>query len=218
MNVGFAIPINLARQVAEQIRKTGRVAHGYLGISGEDFTQERADEMRIPFTAGALVNAVGRGSPAEAAGLRPNDVIVEFAGKPVESHRRLLAAVAMLRPGEKAKVAFVRQGRRAETVVTVGAQGGPQTGESTLLGIQLRQLDAQEAGSLGLRQNEGLAVIAVDPRGPASGVLEEGDVLLLLDGHPVTLARLKAVEPRLSRGARSTLVIQRGPTRFALRL
>jgi serine protease Do len=218
MNVGFAIPINLARQVAEQIRKSGRVARGYLGISGEDFTPEHADEMRVPFTAGALVNAVGRGSPAEAAGLRPNDVIVEFAGKPVESHRRLLAAVAMLRPGEKAKVSFVRQGRRAETVVTLGTQGGPQTGESTLLGIQVRQLDGQEAGALGLRPGEGLAVIAVDPRGPASGVLEEGDVLLLLDGHPVTLARLKSVESRLSRGARSTLVIQRGPSRFALRL
>ena len=71
---------------------------------------------------------------------------------------------------------------------------------------------------MGLHGGEGLAVISVDGRGPASGVLEEGDVLLIIDGAPVTLARLKAVEGRLSRGARSTLVIQRGPTRFALRL
>src|SRR3954468_22001932 len=69
MNVGFAIPIDLARQVAEQIRKTGRVARGYLGVSGEDFTAERAAEMHIPWSAGALVNAVSQGSPAAAAGL-----------------------------------------------------------------------------------------------------------------------------------------------------
>src|SRR6185436_12446626 len=80
MNVGFAIPINLARQVAEQIRKAGRVARGFLGVSGEDFTAERAAEMRVPFAPGALINAVGHGTPAAAAGLRSNDVVVEFAG------------------------------------------------------------------------------------------------------------------------------------------
>jgi S1-C subfamily serine protease len=124
----------------------------------------------------------------------------------------------MLRPGEKAKVVFIRQGRRMEAQVTVAAQGGPAVGESTLLGIQVRQLGAREATSLGLRSGEGLAVISVDSRGPASGVLEEGDVLLLLDGHAVTLPLLKSAEERLANGARSTLVIQRGHNRFALRL
>ena len=70
MNVGFAIPINLARQMADQIRKSGRVARGFLGVSGEDFTPARAAEMRTPFVAGALINAVGQGTPAAAAGLR----------------------------------------------------------------------------------------------------------------------------------------------------
>ena len=111
MNVGFAIPINLARTIADQIRRTGRVARGYLGINGEDFTPERATELRTPFIAGALINAVGRGTPAAAAGLRPNDVVVEFAGKPIDSHRRLLAAVALLRPGEKAKIVVLATGQ-----------------------------------------------------------------------------------------------------------
>src|SRR6185312_14644056 len=69
MNVGFAIPIDLARQVADQIRKVGHVARGYLGVSAEDFTPERAAEMHTPFAPGALVNVVTRGSPAAAAGL-----------------------------------------------------------------------------------------------------------------------------------------------------
>jgi serine protease Do len=218
MNVGFAIPINLARQIAEQIRRSGRVARGYLGLGGEDFTAERAEEMHVAFTPGALVNVVGRGSPAEAAGLRPNDVIVEFAGKAIESYQRLPAAVALLRPGEKAKIVFFRQGRRMEAVVTLGAAGKVEVGESSLLGVQLRQLEANESAALGLRSGEGLAVIAVDPRGPASGVLDEGDVLLVLEGQPVTLARLKAIEARLARGYHATLIIQRGPSRFALKL
>src|SRR5215471_5840348 len=103
MNVGFAIPINLARQVGEQIRSAGHVARGYLGVGGEDFTPERAQQLHVEYTPGALLNVVGRGSPAEAAGLRPNDVIVELGGKPIDSYRRLPAAVGLMRPGEKAK-------------------------------------------------------------------------------------------------------------------
>jgi serine protease Do len=218
MNVGFAIPINLARQVADQIRKSGRVARGFIGVSAEDFTPERAAEMHIPYVAGALINAVGRGSPAAAVGLQPNDVVTELGGKPIEGYRRLLATVALLRPGEKAKLVFFRQGRRSEAVVTVGAPGGGAGGTTTVLGVELRPLDAREATALGLGGGGGLAVTAVDPRGPASGVLEEGDLLLALDGKPVTLARWKALETRLSRGERATLIIQRGPDRFALRL
>jgi serine protease Do len=221
MNVGFAIPINLARQVADQIRKSGKVARGYLGVGGEDFTLERAEELHVAYTPGALINVVGRGTPAEAAGLRPNDVIVELGGKPIENYRRLPAAVGLLRPGEKAKVVFMRKGKRAETVVVLVAQGSAsdaQVGESTFMGVQVRPLDGREAQAVGLRPGEGLAVIVVDPRGPASGVIEEGDIFLELDRRPVTLARLQQLESRLARGARSTLVIQRGQARFVLKL
>jgi Do/DeqQ family serine protease len=217
MNVGFAIPINVARRIADQIRKSGKVARGYLGVSGEDFTAERAAEMRVPFAAGALINAVGRGTPAAAAGLRPNDVVVECGGQPIDGYRRLVASIALMRPGEKAKLVLSRQGQRVETVVTLGAPGGASGGEA-VLGVELRPLDQRESATLGLGAGEGLAVTAVDPRGPASGVLEEGDVLLALDGRGITLSRLKALVGRLQHGAHGTLVIQRGPDRFALRL
>jgi S1-C subfamily serine protease len=216
MNVGFAIPINLARQIADQIRKSGRVARGFLGVSGEDFTAERAAEMHLPFVTGALINAVGRGTPAAAAGLRPNNVVTECAGKPIDGYRRLVSIIALLRPGEKAKLVLSRQGQRVDAVVTLGAPGG--AGGDTVLGVELHALDPRESAALGLGAGEGLAVTAVDPRGPASGVLEEGDLLLALDGRGITLARLKAVVARLQRGAHATLVIQRGADRFALRL
>src|SRR5262249_55444244 len=154
-------------------------------------------------------------TPAAAAGLRSNDVVVECGGQPIDGYRRLIASIALLRPGEKAKLVISRQGKRVETVVTLGAPGG---GGEGVLGVGLRPLDPREAAALGLGAGEGLAVMAVDPRGPASGVLEEGDVLLALDGRGITLARLKSVVARLQRGAHATLVIQRGPDRFALRL
>ncbi|HEX4405025.1 MAG TPA: trypsin-like peptidase domain-containing protein [Polyangia bacterium] len=222
MNVGFAIPINLARQVSEQIRRSGKVARGYLGLGGEDFTADRAAELHVPFTPGALVNVVGRGSPAEAAGVRPNDVVVEIGGHAVDGYRRLSTIVSLLRPGEKGKIVFLRQGQRHEAAVTLGAQGGGrQAGELEFLGVGLRTLERQESTAVGLRAGEGMMVTSVDPRGPASGALDEGDVLLVLDGQPVTAARLGAFEKKLSRGTRttlSTLVIQRGDERFALRL
>jgi serine protease Do len=222
MNVGFAIPINLARQIGDQIRRAGKVARGFLGVGGEDFTPARAEELHVPFVAGALVNVVTRGSPADAAGLRPNDVVVELDGHAVDGYRRLSTDVSLLRPGEKAPLAYLRQGRRAEVVVTIGAQGGgAHAGELDFLGAKLRPLDRQETGALGLRAGEGLVVLEVDPRGPASGALDEGDVLLALDGQAVTPARLRALEARISKGARTapaTLVIQRGAQRFALNL
>ena len=95
---------------------------------------------------------------------------------------------------------------------------GRGAGADSVLGVELRPLEPRESAALGLGAGEGLAVTAVDPRGPASGVLEEGDVLLALDNRGITLARLKAVVARLQRGAHATLVIQRGPDRFALRL
>jgi Do/DeqQ family serine protease len=218
MNVGFAIPINLARQIADQILRSGHVARGYLGVGGEDFTANRAAELRVPFTPGALVNVVGRGTPAESAGLRPNDVIVEIGGHPIEGYRRLPLAVAAFAPGDKVKVTFLRGSQRMETLVTLGGQGTGTGGAHLFLGVDVRSLDARELRALGLGAGQGLAVTGVDPRGPASGVLEEGDLLLQLDGQPVTLDRLRAVEERVAQGIRSVLVIQRGAARFAIRI
>ena len=216
MNVGFAIPIDLARQVADQIRKAGRVAHGYLGLRADDFTAERAAQLRVPFSPGALVVGVAHGSPAAAAGILPNDVVTELGGHEVDGQRRLLGLAALYPPGEKLKLVYLRQGRKVETAVTLGG-GGRGGGESSVLGVELRPLDGRESNSLGLGGG-GLTVVAVDPRGPASGVLEEGDILLALDGRPITLQRFRALPARLQRGDRATLVIQRGADRFALQL
>jgi Do/DeqQ family serine protease len=216
MNVGFAIPINLARRVAEQLLRGGKVARGFLGVGGEDFTPEHARMLGVPFVAGALLNSVTRGGPAFAAGLRPNDVVVQVNETPIASYRRLTSVVAQLRPGESVRLAFVREGRRLEANVVVGSQG--EAGEKIFLGVEVRPLDAREQAAAELGPGQGLAVAAVDPRGPASGVLQEGDLLVGINRQPLTLALLKALEPRLRLGVRAYLVVQRGSSRFVLQL
>jgi len=216
MNVGFAIPINLARRVAEQLAKGGKVSRGFLGVGGEDFTPEHARSLGMSFVPGALLNAVTQGGPAFAAGLRPNDVVVQVNDTPIGSYRRLSSVVAQLRPGEKARVVFLREGRRVETSLVVGAQG--EAGEKIFLGVEVRALDARELKSAELAPGQGLAVASVDPRGPASGVLQEGDLLVGVNRQPLTLALLKALEPRLRLGVRAYLVVQRGSSRFVLQL
>ena len=217
MNVGFAIPINLARQIAEQIRQVGKVARGYLGVSGEDFTAERAAEMRVPFAPGALVNAVGRGRRPRRPACAPTTSWSSCAGKPSTATGGCWRSVALLRPGEKAKLVLSRQGQRVETAVTLGASGrrGGRRHRPRRRAAPARSARIGGARAAGGR---GAGGVGVDPRGPASGVLEEGDVLLALDNRGITLARLKALVARLQRGAHATLVIQRGADRFALRL
>ena len=115
MNVGFAIPINLARQIADQIRKCGRVARGYLGRQRRGLHAPSArPRCACRSTPGALVNAVRRGSPAAAAGLRPNDVVTELRG---QADRRLPAAAGAGRAaaaGREGEAGAARQGRRVE--------------------------------------------------------------------------------------------------------
>jgi S1-C subfamily serine protease len=148
--------------------------------------------------------------------LRPNDVVVQVNETPIASYRRLTSVVAQLRPGESVRLAFVREGRRLEANVVVGSQG--EAGEKIFLGVEVRPLDAREQAAAELGPGQGLAVAAVDPRGPASGVLQEGDLLVGINRQPLTLALLKALEPRLRLGVRAYLVVQRGSSRFVLQL
>ena len=111
MNVGFAIPINLARQIADQIRAVGQGRARLPGVSGEDFTPERAEEMHVPFAPGALINVVGRGHAGgggRAAAQRRHHRVRRASRSTATA--ACSAAVALLRPGEKAKLVLSAPG------------------------------------------------------------------------------------------------------------
>jgi serine protease Do len=112
MGIGFAVPVNLARFAMESIIKEGRVIRGYMGVSIQDVSDALAKEFKLKDSQGALVGDVTPKGPAERAGIRSGDVIVEFNGKPVEDSRTLKLQVAQVAPGTEASVKVVRDGSK----------------------------------------------------------------------------------------------------------
>ena len=195
MNVGFAIPINLARQIAEQIRKSGRVARGFLGVSGEDFTRRaRGRDARAVRSRARSINAVGAGLARGGgrAAARTTSWSSSRA-RPIDGYRRLRRAGRAAPAGREGEARAVAAGPARRDGRDAGRAGH---------GARRRQRARRRAAPARARGNRrrwgwgrarGWRSTAVDPRGPASGVLEEGDMLLALDGRGITLARLKAV-------------------------
>jgi serine protease Do len=217
MNVGFAIPINLARQIADQIQRRGKVARGFLGVGTEDLTPHKAARLGIPFEPGALVNVVHPETPAAAAGLRPNDIITEIAGRRIEGSASLQRVVQARAPKEAVDIAFLRGGRR-KVVKVVLAENAALSG-ARVLGMQLIPLSPSEATEIGVA---GLKVVSVDRRSPASGYLQAGDIIShVVAGHQAkvaTSALLKQLEQRLARGGGGQLVIVRDGEQLILTL
>jgi serine protease Do len=160
---------------------------------------------------------VERKSPADAAGVKPNDVIVELAGRPIDGEGALKQAVAARRPGETVPVVAVRGGRRLTLQVAL-VENIYLRGED-VLGMRVQRLAPQDSLALGIPQDSGVRVIDVDPRGPMSGSLQEGDVIALIAApkkSSATIESLRALEEQLSRGGHGQLVIVRDGEPFAL--
>jgi Do/DeqQ family serine protease len=217
MNVGFAIPINLARQIADQLQRSGNVARGYLGVGTEDMTQEKAKRMGVPYEPGALVNVVNPGSPAARSGLRSNDVITEVAGRRIEGSAGLQRVVQSRAPKESVDVGYLRGGRRA--VAKVVLDENPALTGAHVLGMQLAPLSPSEAAEIGVA---GLKVTTVDRRSPASGYLQAGDlithVVIGQQARVATSALLGQLEQKLTHGGGGQLVIVRDGEQLVLTL
>jgi len=120
LGIGFAIPVSLARQVMEQIIQTGSVTRGWIGVEVQDITPELAESFKLGDTRGVLIAGVVRGGPAERAGVKPGDVLVEVQGRPVPDSFEMLNTVAATRPGDIAKLTVLRGGERLNLDLTVG--------------------------------------------------------------------------------------------------
>ncbi|MGH8759005.1 MAG: DegQ family serine endoprotease, partial [Burkholderiales bacterium] len=120
MGLSFAIPIDVAMDITHQLRTAGRVSRGRIGVVIQEVTKELAESFGLPKAAGALVNSVEKGGPADKAGLEPSDVILKFDGKTVNSTSDLPRIVAQTRPGSKATMQIWRKGAARDVTVTVG--------------------------------------------------------------------------------------------------
>ena len=126
MGIGFAIPVSTAKMVLEQIVKSGSVTRGWIGVELQELTPPIAESLRLATARGALIGGVLRGGPADKAGVKPGDVVIEIQGRPVADSVGLLNLVAALAPGQPAKVKLKRQGQDVDANITVGRRPKPQ--------------------------------------------------------------------------------------------
>lgn len=192
--VGFAIPIDLARDVMEQILTGGHVVRGWLGVTIQEVTPELAKSFDLDEARGALVGEVTPGSPAAEAGIEPGDVIVRIDDAPVENVRSLRLAVAGRSPESTVKLTLVREGRERTLSVTLGElpdelqPPSSESGTSSFLeDVQVRELTPPLRRQLGLEEDvEGVLVAHVGPGGSAEEAgLRRGDVIVSVNRRPV---------------------------------
>jgi len=125
MGIGFAIPISLAKNVMEQIIKSGSVTRGWIGVEVQEMTPELAESFGVKADQGALIAGVMRGSPADKASVRPGDVLTHVGGKPIRDAQGMLELIAALAPGEKVRFGLLRAGQALEVTIAVGQRPRP---------------------------------------------------------------------------------------------
>jgi serine protease Do len=214
--VSFAIPINLAVQVKDQIVKTGKVAHARLGVEVQTLDQSLADSFKLKSPNGALVAQVEPDSAAAAAGIKVGDVILKFNGNPIVDAGQLSSRVGVATPGDKASIEIWRDGKAVDLTATIGtatpalADAAASPAEPGKLGLALRPLSPEE------RQQSGVAggLMVEDARGHAADAgIQPGDVVLSVDGTPVqSVEQMRKMVA--SHQNQVALLIQRGGTRL----
>jgi serine protease Do len=223
--IGFAVPVNLARQVMDQIVDHGHVVRSYLGVSVQAVTPAIAKAMNLNGPEGALVSQVTPGSPAQKAGLQEGDVITAINGTPVGEYNQLRMTVSMMNPGEDAHLKVVRDGQTRQVTVKVEEMPGEKVqrasaeqghSDKALQGVEVEDLDSQSARQLGLpASSKGVVVTNVDPAShAASAGLEEGDVIQEVNRKPVTNSQEFAQALRRSNEESLLLVNRKGNKLF----
>jgi len=213
--VSFAIPIDVATRVKDQIVATGTVQHARLGVTVQEVNQALADSFKLDRPEGALVASVEKGSPAEKAGLQPGDVIRKANGQPIVASGDLPAMVSLSRPGERLQLEVWRQGRKVDLNAQLAnasekvAKAEPREQSAAgggKLGLALRPLQDAEKRQSGIK--EGLLVEDVSGAAARAGV-EPGDVVLSINGTPAKT--VEQARSAISKSEKSVaLLIQRG--------
>ncbi|HVR80543.1 MAG TPA: DegQ family serine endoprotease [Luteimonas sp.] len=228
MGVSFAIPIDTAMGAVQQLKATGKVSRGQIGVQVQQIDYENANGLGLPDTRGALVAAVVAGSPAEKAGIEVGDVIRTLNGTPINDSSDLPPLVGAMTPGAHAKLTVLREGKSREFDVTlsrldenIAASASPDARApaapaSNPLGLVGQALDAGERKQLGLKPGEGVAIARVEGLAARNAGVQPGDVILsvgraAVDG-PAALDR----ELRKAKAGQTVMLLVRrgGATQF----
>ena len=215
--VAFAIPINLAKSLLPELQTRGRIAWGFLGVSIQDVTQELAKAMGVPDVKGALVNNVLAGQPAEMAGIKRGDIIVQFDGKAISTVRALQRAVSFTPVGKQVEVQIFRGGKLETMTVKVGEAATAERRAATPparrdLGMTVEELNAEKVKKFKLREGEeGLIVSDVAKGGPAASAgIRAGDLIREVNRREVRSLEGYRSVLRRDEGEGDLFLLQRG--------
>jgi serine protease Do len=222
MGISFAIPIDEAMRVADQLRDTGRVTRGRIGVGIAEVTKDVAEALGLARASGALVRSVEAGSPAERGGIEVGDIITQFDGRTIERSSDLPRLVGGTRPGSQAKVQVWRKGVNRDLTVTVAelepersarsGRPGPSEGtdKSGANALGLVVADIPEDRRQQLRIKQGVLVETADGAASRAGV-RPGDVILALNNQDVISARqFNETVAKLERNRTHVLLVRRG--------
>jgi serine protease Do len=189
--IGFAIPINMAKEIVSQLREKGHVVRGWLGVSIQEVTPALAKSFNLKEPKGALVAQVFSGSPAEKAGIEQGDVITEFDGKEVKDSKELPRIVATTPVGKTVTIKLLRNGKDLDRQVEIGemeqkAQVSKAPSSHRPLGITVQNMTPEIAKGLGLQKDSGVVVTGIEPGSPAANAgIQTGDVIREVNRKPI---------------------------------
>jgi serine protease Do len=221
MGISFSIPIDEAQRVAEQLRATGRVVRGRIGVVIGEVTKDVAESLGLATPAGALVRSVENGGPADKAGFEAGDIVLKFDGKPVEKSSDLPRLVGNTKPGSKVTVQVLRRGSNRDLSVTVAEMQPEKTAQAepaetpppkatamVSLGLQVSELGEAQRRELKLRG--GVRIDGVEGAAAQAG-LREGDIVLSIANTEITgLRQFETVVNKLDKSKPLNLLIRRG--------
>jgi len=196
IGIGFAIPINMAKHVMEDLIKNGKVTRGYLGASIKSLDEGVARAFKVPDSSGAIIEDVSPGGPAANAGLKNGDVVRKYNGQPVADSGQLVAMVTDTNPGTAVKLDILRDGQPMSVQVTLGERPadlnvhaglGSAPSQGTLEGISVQALTPDIRQQFGLPPDlQGVVISNLDPESPAAqSGLQPGDVIVEINHHRV---------------------------------
>jgi len=228
MGLAFAIPIDIAMNVANQIKDKGRVTRGRIGVQIQEVSKETAEAFGLPKPAGALVNSVEKGGPADKAGVEAGDIITKVDGREVKNSAELPRIITVVRPGSKVTLSIWRKGAARDIAVTVAemkedapvAQKRPnalpkEKAKPNRMGLVLSDLTDEQKKELEVKNG----VLIEDIAGGVRGNVQAGDVILAIVNRGQSTEvrsaeQLNGVLAKLEKGASVTLRLKRGEQEF----
>ncbi|MDH4215722.1 MAG: PDZ domain-containing protein, partial [Gallionella sp.] len=222
MGLSFAIPIDVATQVTDQLRTSGKVTRGRIGVTIQEVTRELAESFGLSKPVGALISSVEKNGPADKAGIEVSDVILKFDGKTVSGANDLPRIVAATKPGSKAVIELWRKGESRQISVEVGlmpedgklaqaekmpADDGGET--VSRLGIAVSELSKEQLQELQI--SGGLLVEEVKGSAARAAGLQRGDLLLSIGNTPIrSLKQFNEIIKQAAKGRNVALLVRRG--------